>query len=199
MIINQVEAELIKISQRLISLTVEIINHRSGGSGIIWSADGIVVTNAHVVRGSEVKVKLEDNILVKGLVIARDDKRDLAAIQTKANKLLPSPVIRETPLRPGEIVFAMGSPWGYRGSLTTGVIHTTHWQDSSHKLGLNGQNCQTNDYPLIVADLSLAPGNSGGILADALGRVIGINTAIVNGLAIAIPSQQIQDFVQQVR
>ena len=90
MIINQVEAELIKISQRLISLTVEIINHRSGGSGIIWSADGIVVTNAHVVRGSEVKVKLEDNTLVKGLVIARDDRRDLAAIQTKADKLFPA-------------------------------------------------------------------------------------------------------------
>ncbi|VEP12813.1 Trypsin-like serine protease with C-terminal PDZ domain (fragment) [Hyella patelloides LEGE 07179] len=201
MIVNQIETELAAISQQLRSITVEIDNHRSGGSGIIWSADGLIVTNSHVVRGSKVDVKLENERVVKGSVIARDNQQDLALIKVEAEKL-PIPNIGNSQLlRPGEIVLAMGSPWGFRGALATGVIHTTEWQEAN-KTKLNGTKQtslnQTPSTSAIVADIRLAPGNSGGVLANVLGEVIGINTAIYRGLALAIPSHQIADFIKSI-
>ena len=119
MILEQLETELVAICQQLRSFTVEIANHRSGGSGVIWSADGLIITNSHVVRGSRVDVKLEDGKVVKGSVIARAPQQDLAAIQIDGKKL-PTPTIGNSQnLRPGELVLVMGSPWGYRGALTT--------------------------------------------------------------------------------
>jgi serine protease Do len=88
MIVNQVETELVAISQQLRSLTVEIVSYRSGGSGVIWSRDGLIVTNAHVVGSSQINVRLEDNKIVKGVVVARDKRRDLAAIQINVNRHL---------------------------------------------------------------------------------------------------------------
>ncbi|MBE9047202.1 trypsin-like peptidase domain-containing protein [Pleurocapsales cyanobacterium LEGE 10410] len=182
--INQLDTELVEIARQLTSLTVEIANDGGGGSGFIWS-DGLIVTNAHVVRGSKVNVKLANKTTVVGSLIARDERRDLAAIKIPAPKL-PSAAIRQTPARPGEIVLAMGSPWGFKNTLTQGIVHTTYWQGDRASA-------------VIIADLRLAPGNSGGILADAGGKVIGINTAIYNGLALAIPTQQIQDFVEPLQ
>ena len=199
MILEQLETELVAICQQLRSFTVEIANHRSGGSGVIWSADGLIITNSHVVRGSRVDVKLEDGKVVKGSVIACAPQQDLAAIQIDGKKL-PTPTIGNSQnLRPGELVLAMGSPWGYRGALTTGVIHATQWQENDQqKLSwTNKKSLQQDDWnSLIAADIRLAPGNSGGVLSDASGKVIGINVAIFNGLALAIPSQQVRDFVK---
>ena len=184
MTIERLDTELVKISQQLSSLTVEIASHGGGGSGFIWSADGLIVTNAHVIKSSQVKVKLRDKTIAEGSAIARDDSKDLAAIQIQASNL-PTPTIRNASVRPGEIVLAMGSPWGFKGTLTKGIVHTTYWQADRASA-------------VIIADIRLAPGNSGGILADAEGRVIGINTAIYNDLALAIPMQQIQNFVQSL-
>ncbi len=199
MILEQLDTELVAICQQLRSFTVEIANHRSGGSGVIWSADGLIITNSHVVRGSRVDVKLEDGKVVKGSVIACAPQQDLAAIQIDGKKL-PTPTIGNSQnLRPGELVLAMGSPWGYRGALTTGVIHATQWQENDQqKLSwTNKKSLQQDDWnSLIAADIRLAPGNSGGVLSDASGKVIGINLAIFNGLALAIPSQQVRDFVK---
>lgn len=199
MIVNQIETELVAISQQLRSLTVEIINYRSGGSGVIWSRDGLIVTNAHVVRSSQVKVKLEDNTIVSGTVIARDNRRDLAAIKINTNQL-PVPIVGNSELRPGEMVLAMGSPWGFRGALTAGIVHTTKWQAVAETELYESEKIFLRNYPaaLIVADIRLAPGNSGGILANARGEVIGINMAIFNGLALAIPSQQVENFIQAI-
>jgi S1-C subfamily serine protease len=201
MIVNQVETELVAISQKLRSLTVEIVNYRSGGSGVIWSRDGLIVTNAHVVTSSQVNVKLEDDRIVKGTVIARDDQRDLAAIQINVQKL-PTPIVGNSQLlRPGEMVLAMGSPWGFRGALTVGIVHTTKWQTvKGTELFWSEKTFPILNYPdsLIVADIRLAPGNSGGILANARGEIIGVNMAIFNGLALAIPSQQVENFIQGI-
>ena len=85
--------------------------------------------------------------------------------------------------------------------MTAGVIHATPSQENPRQeLSLTNQkSLQSDNYTsLIVADIRLAPGNSGGVLADARGRVIGINTAIFNGLALAIPSQQVKDFIKTV-
>ena len=214
MIVKQLETELVAIAQKLRSLTVEIANYSGGGSGVIWSADGLIITNAHVVRGSKVDVKLEDNRTVKGSVVACDRQQDLAAIHIDEGILcrsktahvdgeqLPTPIIGDSQnLRPGEIVLAMGSPWGFAGALTAGVIHTTQWQEHpKQKLSVTNQESwqSDNEHSLIVADIRLAPGNSGGILADARGQVIGINVAIFSGLALAIPSERVKDFVKTV-
>ena len=214
MIVKQLETELVAIAQKLRSLTVEIANYSGGGSGVIWSADGLIITNAHVVRGSKVDVKLENNRIVKGSVVACDRQQDLAAIHIDEgtlyrsktahvdSKQLPTLIIGDSQnLRPGEIVLAMGSPWGFAGALTAGVIHATQWQeDPKSKLSMREQESwqSDNEHSLIVADIRLAPGNSGGILADARGQVIGINVAIFSGLALAIPSERVKDFVKIV-
>lgn len=200
MIVKQIDTELVAIARQLRSLTVEIVNYRSGGSGVIWS-NGVIVTNAHVVRGSKVKVRLEDEKVVRGLVIARDDRQDLAAIEIQAQKL-PIPTIGNSQLlRVGEIVLAMGNPWGFKGALTAGIIHATGWQKTGYTEFYRSRRTNLNlaySAPLIVADLRLAPGNSGGILANAKGEIIGINMAVANGLALAIPSQQVKDFVRAI-
>ncbi|WP_036483747.1 S1C family serine protease [Myxosarcina sp. GI1] len=201
MIVRQIETELVAIARQLRSLTVEIASYRSGGSGVIWSREGLIVTNAHVVSGSKIDIKLEDERVIKGLVIALDNRRDLAAIEIQDRKL-PIPTIGNSQLlRSGEIVLAMGNPWGFKGALTVGIIHATKWQktDSTQvprrmKTNLN----PSYPTPLIAADLQLAPGNSGGILANAKGEIIGINMAVANGLALAIPSQQVEDFVRSI-
>jgi S1-C subfamily serine protease len=203
MIVNQVETELVAISQQLRSLTVEIVSYRSGGSGVIWSRDGLIVTNAHVVGSSQINVRFEDNRIVKGVVVARDKRRDLAAIQINVNaQKLPSLMVGNSQLlRPGEMVLAMGSPWVFPGALTAGIVHITKWQAVEEtKLYWGDKTFPILDYPasLIVADIRLAPGNSGGILANARGEVIGINMAIFNRLALAIPSQQVENFIQSI-
>ena len=199
------ETEIVAISQRLASSTVEIINQYSGGSGVIWSADGLVVTNSHVVGGSKSRLKLGNGRVTEGRVIARDPKQDLIAIQMKIEKSdrLSTPTIGNSQLlRPGEIVLAMGSPYGFTGTLTMGVIHTSVGPEFAQKTELNRteKTYLSFGFPAssIVADLRLAPGNSGGILANARGEVIGINVAIFSGLALAIPSQQVERFIETI-
>ena len=214
MIVKQLETELVAIAQKLRSLTVEIANYSGGGSGVIWSADGLIVTNAHVVRGSKVDVKLENNRIVKGSVVACDRQQDLAAIHIDEgtlyrsktahvdSKQLPTLIIGDSQnLRPGEIVLAMGSPYGFSGALTMGIIHASVEREfEKTKLNWTQKKALNLSYPnaLIVADIRLAPGNSGGILANARGEVIGINVAIVSGLALAIPSQQVENFIETI-
>ena len=191
MIVNSIEAELVAISQHLRSFTVEIVNHRSIGSGIIWSTDGLVITNAHVAMGSQVQIKLSQGKVIEGDVIARDRHQDLAAIQVDvqipADRVSRNIIGNSQNLRPGEMVLAMGSPWGFSETLTTGVIHALQKHQEPNK-----------PTALIIADLRLAPGNSGGVLANVRGEIIGVNVAIYRGLALAIPSQQVEKFIRAI-
>jgi S1-C subfamily serine protease len=199
MIFQQIETELATISQQLKSITVEITNHRSGGSGVIWSADGLIVTNSHVAKEALVEVKLDNGKTVTGVVIARDKQQDLAAVKVNVESL-PMPIIgRVELLRPGEIVLAMGNPWGFRGALTAGVLHATEWQEASNIKPVSlTQTPKLPNSTVIVADIRLAPGNSGGVLANTRGEVIGINTAIFQGLAVAIPSNRVAAWLKAV-
>lgn len=200
MIVQQLETELVALSGQLRSITVEIANRRGGGSGVIWSSDGLIVTNSHVVRSSKVDVRLDNGKVVDGRVVARNSQQDLAAIKIDANQL-PTLKIGNSDLRPGELVLAMGSPWGFRGALTTGVVHAKSWRiDFQIKRNRNQPNLISSNggNSVIAADIRLAPGSSGGVLADASGRIVGINVAIFYGLALAIPSQQVQDFVEEI-
>jgi serine protease Do len=156
---------------------------RGAGSGVIWSSDGLVVTNAHVVRGSRVHVQLWDGREFEATIRSRDPRRDLAQLHIDAANLPAASAADSSELRPGELAIAVGNPMGFVGALATGVIHAVG--------PLRGLGCQT----WVQADVRLAPGNSGGPLANAHGRVVGINTMVAGRLALAIPSNAVRDFL----
>src|SRR6185295_19135237 len=113
----------------------------------------------------------------------RDPARDLAHLQIAAANLPAASAADSSRVRPGEIAIAIGNPLGFVGALTTGVVHAV-----GSIRGLGPQSW-------VQADVRLAPGNSGGPLADAAGRVIGINTMIAGGLALAVPSNAVGEFL----
>jgi serine protease Do len=173
-----------EIAEQLRRSTVLInAGGRGSGSGVIWSSDGAIVTNAHVVHGSNTRVQLWDGREFDATVTARDQRRDLATLRISANSLPAASPADSSQLRPGELAIAIGNPMGFVGALTTGVIHA---------IGpLRALGSQT----WVQASVRLAPGNSGGPLADARGRVIGINTMVAGRLALAIPSNAVLDFL----
>jgi len=141
---------------------------------VIWSADGLIVTNAHVVSGAEPTVGLWDGRTLPGQVLRHDQARDLAAVRVSARGLPAAIAADPQDLKPGALVLAMGHPFGVRGALSLGVLHS-----------------------------GLSPGRgsrarwlrAGGPLADAKGRILGLNTLIADGLAYAIPSPAVARFV----
>jgi serine protease Do len=167
------------LAMALRSVTVRISGSRGAhGSGVIWHSKGLVVTNAHVADGQVHTVELPDGTRVPGWVLARDRELDLAALALSAGTL---PAIATRPahsLRPGELVIAVGYPADGDGAMAAGIVHRSvahgRW---------------------ILADIRLAPGNSGGPLADAQGRVIGINSMIVNQLGCAVTSDAVAEFL----
>lgn len=157
---------------------------QSAGSGIILDSDGIIITNAHVVGSGEHSVELWDGRCFRADLKAKDEQRDLAKLKLETSGL-PAAKFRDHPVRPGELVVAVGNPLGFTGALTTGVVHAAG--------PFSGLGCR----PWVQAAIRLAPGNSGGPLADAAGHVVGINTMIVSGgIALAIPGATIVDFVK---
>lgn len=174
-----------EIAERLRRSTVEVRlkGQRGGGSGVIWNASGTVLTNAHVARAPEAEVELWDGPRLAARVASRDPRRDLALLRVTAGDLEPAAAADSSTLRPGEVVMAIGSPLGFAGALSRGVVHSI------------GPISGMGPHAWIRADVRLAPGNSGGPLANARGEVIGLNTAIVNGLGLAIPSNAAADFL----
>jgi serine protease Do len=173
-----------EVAERLRRSTVLIqAGVRGGGSGVIWAGDGLIVTNAHVARGSNARVQLWDGREFEAGISSRDPQLDLAALRISANDLPAAHSADSSKLRPGELAIAIGNPLGFVGALTTGVIHAVG--------PLRGFGSRT----WVQASVRLAPGNSGGPLADASGRVIGINTMVAGRLALAIPSNAVHQFL----
>jgi serine protease Do len=159
------EKELSEIAENLCLSNVAIQDSKFGaGSGVIWNQDGIVVTNAHVVKSSTANIQLSDGTVLDGKVIGRDARKDLIALKVNLTDFAYPRIGDSHKLRVGEFVFAVGNPLGEKGIVTTGIIHAVNSRS-----------------PHVITDVSLAPGNSGGALANSRGEVIGINTAIVNG------------------
>jgi len=176
-----------EIAERLRRSTVHVSSEggRGGASGVIWLSDGLIVTNAHVARSTHPQVELWDGRDFEGWVTAYDARRDLAALKIGAEGLEAATAGDSSALRPGELAIAVGNPLGFAGAVSTGVIHS---------IGpLPGMGAQ--DW--VRATARLAPGNSGGPLANAKGKVVGINTAIVNGLGLAVPSRDIAEFLRR--
>ena len=156
---------------------------RGSGSGVIWSTDGTLVTNAHVVRSTRPTVQLWDGREFQATVHSRDSLRDLAQLRIEATNLPATTAADSSQLRPGELAIAIGNPLGFVGALATGVIHGV------------GPLRGLGPHTWVQAEVRLAPGNSGGPLADAQGRVVGINTMVAGRLALAIPSNAVRDFL----
>jgi serine protease Do len=173
-----------EIAEKLRRSTVLIrAGNRGNGSGIIWSAEGVIVTNAHVARSDKMHIELWDGREFDAVVTARDTRRDLAALQVEAKALPAAAAADSTQVRPGELAIAIGNPMGFVGALTTGVVHSV------------GAIRGAGSFEWVQSSVRLAPGNSGGPLADARGRVIGINTMIAGRVALAIPSSAVTQFL----
>lgn len=173
---------------------------RGTGTGLIWSADGYVVTNAHVVQIQQAKrwyVTLADNTTHEARVVGVEPRYDMAVLKIDAGrrKLQTMPIGTSADLQVGQNVYAIGSPFGLDQTLTTGVI-------SGLGRELNTEHGRILD--VIQTDAAINPGNSGGPLLDSAGRLIGMNTAIYSqsgsssGVGMAVPVDSINRVIPDI-
>jgi serine protease Do len=186
--LNAALAETIAQVQR--SLVI-VQGHRYGfGAGVIWRKNGMILTNAHVVNQQSPRIVLPDGSDYPAKVLRRDTEIDLALLEIAAGDLAAAKVASQAELRIGELVFAVGHPWGQRGFTTLGVLAA---------LDLAQTRGPRRMVPVLRTDAQLAPGNSGGPLVNAAGKVIGLNTLILGGdQGIAIPAYLAEQFVNEV-
>src|SRR6266550_2073612 len=155
---------------------------RGVGAGFVWHEKGAIITNHHVIANVHMglEVELRDGRVLEANVVDSEPNLDLALLNVPADKLPALPIGDSSKLRVGDLVFAIGHPWGQRGVVTAGIVN------SLSKGRLYNGNKQLE---YIMSDVQLAPGNSGGPLLDAQGYVVGINAMITRGdLSISIPS-----------
>jgi Do/DeqQ family serine protease len=168
---------------------------QSLGSGFVWSSDGIIVTNNHVVEGaSRVTVNFNDGTQLAAKLIGVDPDSDLAVLRVDAKNLVAAPVGTSFDLLIGETVIAVGNPFGLSGTVTTGVVSALGRSVPSKEAGRT-----FTDF--IQTDASINPGNSGGPLLNIEGKVIGINTAIyaqAQGIGFAIPVDRARKVIQDL-
>lgn len=199
----QFSNDLADVSAAVLRSLVQVRSGEQGaGAGAIWHSDGLILTNAHVVAerrdrryrrrtsgDAGLAVVLPDGRNVPARVLALDEERDLAALRVEAHDL---PAVRlgdSRKLHAGDVVLALGFPWGVTGGATSGVVIGSgaalpEWQGSHREW--------------IAASLHLRPGHSGGPLVDAQGRLVGINT-MMNGpdVGVAIPVHVAAEFLRQ--
>jgi serine protease Do len=175
--------EMGAVAARLRQVTVRVQVGGSGeGAGVLWHADGLVLTNAHVARGTAARVLGSDGATFDARVVARDAASDLAALRIVGDGSATAELGDVSTLRPGALVLALGHPLGVSNALALGIVH--HIATDA-----------TGEPRWIRADIRLAPGNSGGPLADASGRIVGINTLVAGGLGYAVPLTMISRFL----
>ncbi|STP11332.1 serine protease Do [Helicobacter cinaedi] len=169
---------------------------RSLGSGVIISSDGYIITNNHVIEdASKVLVSLSDSSKeYVAKVIGTDSRSDLAVIKIEKNNLPPISFAQSSNVLIGDVVFAIGNPFGVGETITQGIVSA-----------LNKSGIGINDYEnFIQTDASINPGNSGGALVDSRGALIGINTAILSrtggnhGVGFAIPSDMVKKIAKEL-
>ena len=175
----------------------QIGRQQGQASGVIVDAEGYIVTNYHVVANADpdkIKVNLPDGRTRVAQVIGDDAKNDLAVLKIEADDLIPAPWGDSDQLEVGELVWALGNPFGLDNSLTFGIV------SAKARRGLSAE-FRYNEY--LQTDAAVNPGNSGGPLVNMRGEIVGINTAIVGpifqGISFAIPSNVARRIYEQIK
>jgi len=165
-----------------------------GGSGVIIAPDGYILTNDHVVSGAgRLRVGMMDGAVAEARVVGTDPLTDLAVIMADGSGLPHADLGESASLHAGQLVIAIGSPFGFQSTVSTGVVSATGRAMRSREGRLIGN--------IIQHTAPLNPGNSGGPLVDTAGRVVGINTAIIvpaQGIGFAIPSDTARFVLSQL-
>jgi serine protease Do len=172
------------------------------GSGVIVSPDGYILTNNHVVDGaSDIEVTLHNKQQLKAKLVGADPRTDIAVVKIEASDLKPITLGESAKLRVGDIVLAIGEPFGLSESVTMGIVSATSRRD----VGIEG-NGGYEDF--IQTDAAINPGNSGGALVNASGQLIGVNTAIISngngeeggneGIGFAVPIDMARRVMEQL-
>ena len=178
-VLNEVNASVVQVRDE----------SRGAGAGTIWHSDGLIITNAHVAHHGPFKVALYDGRVLDAKLLARDEEHDLAALAVEASDLPTIQIGSTRDLQPGQWVMALGHPWGVANAATSGVL-----------IGMGRQlpELPTASADWVVADLHLRPGNSGGPLIDAHGRLIGVNTLITGpGVGVAVSVDVAKEFLKR--
>lgn len=176
-------------------------DYTQSGSGWIWDDQGNIVTNAHVVDGANaLEVQLNDGTLLNAELVGLDLRTDIAVLRVKADGLTPAARSSRLPEQ-GDMVFAFGSPFEFRFSMSSGIVSG---------IGRSAGLAEVEYENFIQVDAAINPGNSGGPLVDITGKVIGMNTAIATGrgstvgsgqfagIGLAIPMQIVENVVDQI-
>ena len=164
------------------------------GSGVVVDSAGYILTNHHVVQGAkDIHVSLSEGRRLKAEIVGRDPATDLAVLRVPADNLMAAEWGDSDRLEVGALVWAVGSPFGLQRSVTCGIL------SAKNRAGVAGRVYQE----LLQTDAAVNPGNSGGPLVDAQGRVVGINTAIMGdafqGISFAIPSSVARRVYERLR
>jgi serine protease Do len=189
------EAEALDAYSRVVTYVAETlgpsvanlrIDRRGGGSGVVITPDGFMLTSAHVVGSrpsARVRASFTDGRELRASVVGADPLSDLAVLRTEEAALTPAELGDAAALRVGQLVVAIGNPHGFAGSVTAGVVSALGRSLPTRE----GRSRRVID-DVIQTDAALNPGNSGGALVDGHGRVVGINTAVAGvGLGLAVP------------
>ena len=164
------------------------------GSGVIMQRDGFILTNNHVIDGADqILVLLYDGTEAAATVVGKDPETDLAVLKIAADNLQPISIGQPTQAKIGDVVLAIGNPYGVGQTVTQGIISAK---------GRNGLGLNTFEN-FIQTDADINPGNSGGALVDSYGNLLGINTAILNqsgsaGISFAIPANTAAKVLQDI-
>ena len=188
---EQVGVELAALVERVRLSMVRIGTSANNlGSGTIWDASGLIVTNAHVAFGDDLQVTTADGRLSSARLVGLQHETDIAVLRVNVDGLLPIERGDPRETRPGELVFSMGHPWGSEDGLTVGVfIGLERALPGKRGAGANW----------IAASLHLRPGHSGGPMFDGRGRLLGLNTVMQGpDVGVAVPVHTIDQIVREV-
>lgn len=186
--LSRVNEQMGDLTQQVLRSVVRIhAGRRGSGAGIVWRSDGLIVTNAHVVRSAHIRAESLDGNAMEASVLAQGDGYDLALLKVNGHNLEAIALGDSKNLRAGELVTAFGHPWGVPGAATSGVVIGVG--DKLPELAVTGREW-------LVASLHLRPGHSGGPMVDAGGRLVGINT-MMNGpdVGVAIPVHVVKAWI----